>query len=174
MFLVIIRLKNMVKDKQHKRPSWDEYFMSIVDIVGTRGTCDRGRAGTIIVKDKRILTTGYVGAPENCASCDEIDHELNTVIHEDGEKTQHCMRTTHSEQNAICQAARMGISIYGSTLYTRMTPCYACAKMIINCGIKRVVCKNDYHTGERSKEIFKEAGIEYELLNNEVVKYDNM
>ncbi|HNV96815.1 MAG TPA: cytidine/deoxycytidylate deaminase family protein [bacterium] len=164
----------MEKDKQYKRPSWDEYFMSIVDIVGTRGTCDRGRAGTIIVKDKRILTTGYVGAPENCASCDEIGHELNTVIHEDGEKTQHCMRTTHSEQNAICQAARMGISIHGSTLYTRMTPCYACAKMIINCGIKRVVCKNDYHAGDRSKEIFKEAGVKYELLNDEVVKYDNM
>ncbi len=164
----------MSKEQKYKKPTWDEYFLGIMDMVGTRGTCDRGRTGCIVIRDKRILVTGYVGAPEGCKDCDEAGHEMNTVIDEDGEKTQHCIRTTHAEQNAICQAARMGISIYGGTIYTRMTPCYACAKMLINCGIKRVVCKFDYHSGERSKEVFKEAGVKYELINNEVVKYDNM
>lgn len=161
------------KHKKHVRPSWDEYFMGIARAAATRATCDRGRSGCCIAKDKRILVTGYVGSPENCAHCDDAGHEMHIVRHEDGSESQHCIRTTHAEQNAICQAARLGISLVGGTLYCRMTPCYTCAKIIINCGIKRVVCENDYHAGERSKEIFKEAGVEYELLNDELVKYDN-
>jgi dCMP deaminase len=98
---------------------------------------------------------------------------MHTVIHEDGSKSQHCIRTTHAEQNAICEAARMGIALEDGTLYCKMTPCYTCAKMIINAGIKRVVCAQDYHASKRSKEIFEEANIIFDLMSNEEVKYDN-
>ncbi len=162
------------KAKKTKRPSWDEYFLNIVKIVGTRGTCDRGKAGCVIVRDKRILSTGYVGSPAGTAHCDDVGHEMHTVIQEDGTKSRHCIRTTHAEQNAIANAARFGVKLDGATLYCHMTPCYACAKMIINAGIKRVVCDLDYHAGERSKEIFKEAGVKYELINNKMETYDDM
>lgn len=149
-----------------KRPSWDEYFVAIMQVVGTRATCDRGRSGCVIVKDKRILATGYVGAPMGLAHCDEVGHEMSTVVLEDGTESKHCIRTTHAEQNAIVHAARVGISLDGSTLYCNMTPCYACAKMIINAGIKRVVAKKDYHAGARTKEIFTEAKVDFNLLGN--------
>ena len=153
------------------RLTWDEYFMEIVHAVGTRATCDRGRTGAVLVKDKHIISTGYVGAPAGCKSCDDIGHEMHTVIHEDGSQSRHCIRTSHNEENAIAQAAKMGISTDGATLYCMMTPCYTCAKLIINAGIKRVVAEKDYHAGSRSKEIFKEAKVKYELLQSELVKY---
>lgn len=158
----------------YKRPSWDEYFINIMHAVGARATCDRGRTGCVLVKDKHIIATGYVGAPAGCKSCDEIGHEMNTVTQEDGTQSKHCIRTTHNEQNAIAQAAKMGISTDGATLYCMMTPCYTCAKMIINAGIKRVVAEKDYHAGTRSKDIFKEAGVQYELLDQETVTYADM
>lgn len=161
-------------ENNYIRPSWDEYFMKIVEMVGTRSTCDRGRAGCVIVKDKRIVCTGYAGSPVGLPHCDDVGHEMHTVTHADGSQTQHCIRTTHAEQNAICQAARFGVSLEGATLYLKMTPCYVCAKMIINAGIKRVVCEKDYHAGARSKEIFAEAGIQFNILNNEMTTYDNM
>ncbi len=148
--------------------------MSIAELVGSRATCDRGRTGSVIVRDKRILTTGYVGAPSGVQSCDELGHEMHTVVHADGSKTDHCIRGTHAEQNAIIQGARSGVVLSGGTLYLHMTPCYACAKMIINAGIVRVVAKKDYHAGARSKEVFQEAGIHFELLSEEVETYDNM
>lgn len=166
--------ENPQAKEPHRRPSWDEYFMSIAELVGSRATCDRGRSGCVIVKDKRILTTGYVGAPAGVAHCDEVGHEMHTVLNEDGTQSLHCVRTTHAEQNAIAQAARVGVSLNGSTVYCHMTPCYVCAKIIINAGIKRVVALKDYHRGQRSKEIFIEAGVQYELLNNELEVYDNM
>ncbi|MGI5827203.1 MAG: deoxycytidylate deaminase [Patescibacteria group bacterium] len=153
------------------RPSWDEYFSQLAVMVGTRGTCDRGRCGAIITKDRRIVSTGYAGSPVGCRHCDEIGHELHLVTHEDGSETKHCIRTTHAEQNAICQAARFGIALDGGTIYVKMSPCYACAKMIINAGIKRVVCNQDYQDSKRSKEIFKEAGVEFVLLDDTVVSY---
>ena len=162
------------KKSGYKRPSWDEYFLQIVEMVGSRGTCDRGRAGCIVVRDKRILSTGYVGSPIGTCHCDDCGHEMHTVIHENGEKTRHCIRTSHAEQNAIANAARFGISLEGGTLYCHMTPCYTCAKMIINSGIKRVVCNLDYHAGQRSKKIFKEAKLKYELVNNRMQKYQDM
>lgn len=163
-----------MSENKYKRPSWDEYFLELVKTIGTRATCDRGRSGCVIVKDKRILCSGYVGSPAGTAHCDEVGHEMHTVRHEDGHETQHCIRTAHAEQNAIANAARSGVALEGGTLYCHMTPCYACAKMIVNAGIKRVVSNKDYHAGERSKEIFKEAGVSYELVNKEMETYDNM
>lgn len=164
----------MKVEKSYCRPSWDEYFMNIADMVASRGSCDRGRTGCVITKNNRIVSTGYVGSPVGVRHCDEIGHEMHTVKHEDGHESMHCIRTTHNEQNAICQAARFGVALEGSTIYCKMTPCYTCAKMIINAGIKRVVCAKDYHAGERSKEVFAEAGVQYKLLNDEIVTYDNM
>jgi len=161
------------KEQKFVRPSWDEYFMEIVKVVGMRGTCDRGRSGSIIVKDKRIVSTGYVGAPVGLSHCDEVGHEMHTVVHEDNHESRHCIRTTHCEQNAIVQAARFGAAVDGATIYCNMTPCYACAKMIINAGIKRVVCRQDYHAGQRSKEIFAQAGVQYDLLDSKVTEYDD-
>ena len=160
--------------ESYKRPSWDEYFQNLVEVVRTRGTCDRGRTGCVVVRDRRVLATGYVGSPIGTAHCDEVGHEMHTVIHEDHTQTKHCIRTSHAEQNAIANAARFGVALDGATLYCRMTPCYTCAKMIINCGIKRVVCTIDYHAGQRAKEIFKEAGVKFELVSEEVETYDDM
>jgi len=158
----------------YTRPTWDEYFIKIMDMVGSRGSCDRGRSGCVITRDRRIISTGYVGSPVGLPHCDEVGHEMHTVIHEDGSQSRHCIRTAHAEQNAICEAARMGIALDGSTLYCKMTPCYTCAKMIINAGIKRVVCAQDYHASARSKEIFQEAGLEFALLSENMTTYSDM
>ncbi len=163
-----------MENEKHVRPSWDEYFIKLAEMVGTRGTCDRGYAGSIITKNKRILATGYVGAPVGLPSCDEVGHEMHTVTQEDGTISKHCIRTGHAEQNAINNAARVGIAVEGGTLYCKMTPCYKCAQSIINTGIVRVVAMKDYHGGSRSKEIFKEAGVSFELLNSETETYSEM
>ncbi len=167
-------VNNTMPEEKYHRPSWDQYFMEITKMVGSRGTCDRGRSGCVIVKDKRIITTGYVGSPIGLKHCDEVGHEMHTVTHPDSKQTRHCIRTAHAEQNAICQAARFGISLDGATIYAKMTPCYACAKMIINAGIKRVVCELDYHASARSKEIFAEAGIQFNLLFQQINTYRDM
>ncbi|OGI15730.1 MAG: cell division protein DedD [Candidatus Moranbacteria bacterium RBG_19FT_COMBO_42_6] len=163
-----------MESEKCKRPSWNEYFLNIAKIVGSRGTFDRGQIGCVITNDKRIISTGYAGSPVGLPHCDDVGHEMHTVVHEDGHDSRHCIRTTHAEQNAIVQAARFGAALLGATLYCKATPCYSCAKMIINAGIKRVVCEQDYHAGERSKEIFKEAGIQYELVNDVMTEYEDM
>jgi len=157
--------------QKHIRPSWDEYFMSIAEIVGSRATCDRGRSGCVIVKDKRVLVSGYVGSPVGLPHCDEVGHEMHKVTHEDGSETHHCIRTIHAEQNAVAQAARMGISLDGSTVYCKMVPCYTCAKILMNAGIMRIVAAKDYQASSQSKKIFKEGGIILDILNPEVEAY---
>ncbi len=143
--------------KKHVRPTWDEYFMEICRAVAKRGTCDRGRSGCVIVRGKQVLVTGYVGSPVGLPHCDDVGHQFENTIHEDGVERAHCIRITHAEQNAICQAAKLGIPINGATLYCKMEPCPVCAKMIINSGIKRVVCEKRYQSGAQS--LMEEAGI---------------
>lgn len=162
-----------MENTSQTRPNWDEYFIEIMGTVGKRGTCDRGQAGCVITRDNRILATGYAGAPSGIAHCDDVGHEMHTVTHADGRESQHCIRTTHAEQNALMSAARHGVSTENATLYCKMTPCYICAKLIINAGIKRVIALNDYHAGNRSKEVFNEANVSYELLNNQIEAYEN-
>ena len=157
----------------YERPTWDDYFMEVADAIAKRATCDRGRSGCVIARDKMILATGYVGAPTGLPHCDDVGHQLKKVVHEDGTVTQHCVRTVHAEQNAICQAARHGIGIEGATLYCRMTPCRTCAMLIINCGIRRVVCERKYHAGAESEEMFRTAGILLEYKHEEIQKYNN-
>jgi len=163
----------MKKNKEEKfvRPSWDEYFLELADAVAKRATCDRGRSGCVIVRDKRILVTGYVASPAGFPHCDDVGHLMKTVVNEDGTKSEHCMRTVHAEQNAICQAAYLGVSINGATVYCRMTPCRTCAMLLINCGIKRVYCERKYHAGTESEEMFAKAGIKIEYKFNETQQY---
>ena len=159
-------------ETKYQRPSWDEYFMEIANTVSKRATCDRGRSGCVIVRDRQILVTGYVGSPKGLPHCDEVGHQFRRVLHEDGTVSEHCVRTVHAEQNAICQAAKLGISLDGATLYCRMTPCRVCAMLIINCGIKRVVCEKKYHDGAESEEMFKIAGVQLEFFSEDVMKYE--
>ncbi|MEI6820958.1 MAG: cytidine/deoxycytidylate deaminase family protein [Bacteroidota bacterium] len=160
-----------MEQEKYVRPSWDEYFVEIANTVAKRATCNRGRSGCVIVRDKQILVTGYVGSPMGMPHCDDIGHLFKKVVHEDDKITEHCMRTVHAEQNAICQAAKLGISLLDSTLYCRMTPCRTCAMLIINCGIKRVVCERKYHAGAESEEMFKMAGISISFVYDEVQQY---
>ena len=159
------------KEEESTRPSWDAYFMEVANAASKRATCDRGRSGCVIARDKQIMVSGYVGSPTGFPHCDEVGHQIKKVTHENGEVTEHCMRTVHAEQNAICQAAKIGVSIAGATLYNRMTPCRTCAMLLINCGIKRVVCERRYHQGEESERMFKEAGVEIEYKYDEVQEY---
>ncbi len=141
------------------RASWDEYFMEIAEIVKTRSTCIRRQVGAVIVKDNRIITTGYNGSPAGTYNC--IDRgickriELNIPS---GERHELC-RALHAEQNAIIQAAKNGVSTEGGTIYVTVQPCVICAKMIINAGIKKIVYKGPY-PDELSLEMIAEAGIE--------------
>lgn len=141
------------------RPGWDEYFMEMSYVISKRATCLRRKVGAIIVKDRRILSTGYNGAPKGLKHCTEIGSCLREELKiPSGERHEIC-RGVHAEQNAIIQAAVFGISIEGATLYTTNFPCSICAKLIINASIKKVVYAEAYKD-ELSLELFKEAGVE--------------
>lgn len=155
------------------RISWDEYFMELMDTVAKRATCDRGRSGCLIVRDRRIVSTGYVGSPPGLPHCDDVGHLMKEVIDEDGTVRNHCVRTIHAEQNAICQAARYGISLEGTTLYCKMEPCRVCAMLIISSGIKKVVAKKKYHAAQETRDMFREAGVELVVVDNEIETYTN-
>lgn len=154
------------------RVPWDEYFLNLIKSISTRATCDRGRSACVIVRDKRILATGYVGSPPGMPHCDEVGHLLKKVVDENGSITTHCMRTIHCEQNAIAQAARFGLPLEGSTIYLNMEPCSTCAKLIASVGIKRVVCERKYHAGAEARDILNQTGVRLEVLHDEVEKYD--
>lgn len=161
-----------MEQELYVRPSWDDYFLEIADTVAKRATCNRGRSGCVIARGRQILVTGYVGSPAGLPHCDEVGHQFRKLIHEDGSVTQHCVRTVHAEQNAICQAAKLGVSIEGATLYCRMTPCRTCAMLIINCGIERVVCEKRYHAGKDAEELFRAANVSLVYQSEELLSYE--
>ncbi len=154
------------------RPCWVVLFLVVMVAFCYRATCGRGRSGCVIAKENQLLVTGYVGSPVGLPHCDEVGHQMKKVIHEDGTVTEHCVRTVHAEQNAICQAAKRGVSLDGATLYCRMTPCRVCAMLIINCGIKRVICERKYHAGTESEDMFRTAGVTLEFFHEEVQQYE--
>ncbi|MBL6929803.1 MAG: cell division protein DedD, partial [Rhodospirillales bacterium] len=129
------------------------------------------RSGCVIVRDNRILTSGYVGSPPGLDHCDEVGHLMKKVIDDDGQTRDHCMRTIHAEQNAICQAARHGISLADATLYCKMEPCRVCAMMIISVGIKRVVALRRYHAAQETRDMFEHAGIGLDIVEDVVEAY---
>ncbi|SMC38270.1 deoxycytidylate deaminase [Sporomusa malonica] len=141
------------------RPSWDEYFMNITNVVATRSTCLRRQIGAVIVKDQRLLSTGYNGAPSGLAHCGETGcvRAVNQVP--SGERQELC-RGLHAEQSAVVQAARYGVSIHGATIYSTHQPCSACTKILLNAGIKRVVYQYSY-PDKLAEQLIAEAGIEY-------------
>jgi len=140
------------------RPSWDEYFIDIARHVATRSTCMRRHVGAIIVKDKRILATGYNGAPTGLPHCEETGCLRQELGIPSGQRQEIC-RGLHAEQNAIVQAALHGVAIRGSDVYCTHQPCITCAKMIINAGIRRVVCAEEYPDGF-ARPMLEEAGVE--------------
>jgi len=143
-----------------KRPSWDEYFMEITDLVATRATCLRRKVGAILVKDRRILATGYNGPPKGVPHCDELGGCLREKLGIPSGERQELSRAVHAEQNAIIQAAKMGTNIDGATLYVTNHPCFICAKMLINAGVKKIIYKEGY-PDKYSKEILREAHVEF-------------
>jgi dCMP deaminase len=145
------------------RPSWDEYFLKMTFLVAERSTCRRHHVGAIIVRDKRILTTGYNGAPSGCKDCLELGCLREELKIPSGERHELC-RGVHAEQNAIIQAGSYGININGATMYCTHSPCLICAKMIVNAKIKRFVTYKDY-PDENFKNLFKEAGVEFVKLD---------
>ncbi|MCL4394243.1 MAG: cytidine/deoxycytidylate deaminase family protein [Chloroflexi bacterium] len=140
------------------RPSWDSYFMQIALDVATRSTCLRRQVGAVIVKDKRILTTGYNGAPRGLAHCLEIGCMRERLAIPSGERTELC-RGLHAEQNAIIQAALYGVPIAGADIYSTHQPCVLCAKMIVNADIRRIVYRGSY-PDEIARAMLAEAGTE--------------
>lgn len=144
------------------RPSWDEYFMQIVDVIKTRSTCIRRQIGACIVHDKHIISTGYNGVPTGLKHCIDVGCMREKLHIPSGERHELC-RGTHAEQNAIIQAALNGVSTKDSTIYISVSPCSVCAKMIINAGIKRVVYEGDY-PDELSLQFLNEAGIDIEKI----------
>lgn len=139
------------------RPSWDEYFMEIVELIKTRSTCLRRQVGALIIKDKRILATGYNGAPIGCRHCTDIGCMREKLQIPSGQRHELC-RAIHAEQNAIVQAAYSGTSVSEGTMYVTHQPCVLCAKMAINAGIKKIVFKGDY-PDTLAMELLEEAGI---------------
>lgn len=137
------------------RPDWPYYFMDIAGRVASRSTCPRRAVGAVIVKEKRILSTGYNGAPSGMDHCTDVG-----CLMVEG----HCVRTLHAEQNAIIQAAQFGVSTRGAEIYTTSSPCLTCAKMIINAGIRKVWYWEGY-PDELASEFLQAAGVELVRLD---------
>jgi len=140
-----------------ERPDWDHYFMQIATVVSSRSTCMRKQVGALLVLNKRILTTGYNGAPGGLTHCGEVGCLRQELQVPSGERHELC-RGLHAEQNAIIQAAVHGVAIKDSVLYCTLYPCAVCAKMLINAGVSSLVLKENY-SDNLAKNIFTEAGI---------------
>lgn len=143
--------------RKKKRPDWDEYFLGIARLVSERSTCLRRNVGALIVKNRRILTTGYNGTPSGITHCEVTGCLREKLKVPSGERHELC-RGLHAEQNAIIQAALYGVDIGGGTLYCTNQPCSICAKMLINAGIKEIVMESGY-PDQMAREFFEEAGI---------------
>jgi dCMP deaminase len=162
---IMVKKKVSAKDlslKVNHRPDWDTYFLDIADLVSRRSTCLRRAVGAGLVRDRRILATGYNGAPSKLEHCLDIGCLRQQLKVPSGERHELC-RGLHAEQNVIIQAALHGVITKGSTLYCTNHPCVICAKMIINAGIIRIVVRDVYHD-KLAAEMLKEAGITVKQL----------
>ena len=148
-----------------KRPSWDDYFMNIAHNVAQRSTCIRRHVGAILVKDKRIIATGYNGVPSALKHCSEIGCMRKNLGIPSGKQHELC-RAVHAEQNAIIQAARYGVTTQGSTLYCTTQPCSLCAKMMINAGVVEIIYEGGY-PDELSSKLLDEANIKVRRMKRD-------
>ena len=154
--------------KKLKRPTWDEYFLKTAHLVSQRSTCLRRQVGAVLVKDKRILATGYNGAPCGLAHCEDTGCLREKLGVPSGERHELC-RGLHAEQNVLLQAALHGVSVAGSSLYITNAPCSICAKMIINAGIKEIIYEGNY-PDEMALDFLKEAAIQLKKVTAETVR----
>lgn len=141
-----------------KRPGWDEYFMSIAQVVASRSNCIKRKVAAIIVKDRRIISTGYNGTPRGTRNCNEGGCPRCNALAQSGTSLEECY-CSHGEENAITQAAYHGTSLKGASLYTTFSPCLLCTKMIINAGITEVVYNHEYPLAGTSLSLLTEAGV---------------
>lgn len=159
-------MKNLLNKNTQmaNRPSWDEYFFNIAELVRSRANCLRRQVGAVIVKDYRILSTGYNGTPHGIKNCSQggcercLKRDKGEIDRYEYEESCICL---HAEQNAIIQAAYLGVSTKDATLYCTTNPCSSCAKMLINAGVKRVVCRIEHHDQE-GINLLKKAGVKVE------------
>jgi dCMP deaminase len=140
----------MAQDEVVKRADWDNYFMSIAQVVATRSTCQRKYVGAVLVRNRTILSTGYNGSIRGMPHCTDVGHMM-----EEG----HCVATIHAEANAIIQAARNGVMIEGATNYVTASPCWSCFKQLANAGVQRI-CYGEFYRDERIFDVAKKIGIE--------------
>jgi dCMP deaminase len=146
------------------RPGWDQYFMDIAKVAASRSNCLKRKVAAIIVRDKRIISTGYNGTPRGTKNCNEGGCPRCNSLATSGTNLDECL-CSHGEENAIVQAAYHGVGLSGSTIYSTLAPCLMCAKMIINSGIAEVVYNKDYQLNESAFRLFQEAGIEVRKLS---------
>jgi dCMP deaminase len=144
-------------DEKLLRADWDHYFMAIAQQVSTRATCKRKSVGAILVIDRTIISTGYNGSVKGMAHCTDVG-----CMMEDG----HCVRSVHAEANAIIQAAKNGVRINGTTIYTTASPCWNCFKLIVNSGVTKIIF-GELYRDERITQFAKEAGVELFHLKEE-------
>lgn len=124
------------------RPTWDQMFLEMCDVVAKRASCDRKHVGAVLVKDNRVIATGYNGSVPGLEHCDDIGHDM-----EEG----HCVRTVHAEVNVISQAAKLGISTDSTTLYCNTLPCWHCFKTIVSAGIRKIVYRDEYPSSGQNR-----------------------
>lgn len=155
-----------MKTKSDKRPGWDIYFMDIAHVVTRRGNCMRRQVAAVIVKDRRIISTGYNGTPRGVKNCFEGGCPRCSSKAPSGSALGECI-CSHAEENAITQAAYHGIPLAGSTLYATISPCIICAKMVINAGIVEVVYEGEYQFTRQIKSLLKQAGVKCRKIKRE-------
>lgn len=160
------RLDFVLKHDRKKRPSWDQYFMNVADVVASRASCLRRNVGAVLVKDKQIIATGYNGPPKGHPTCDELGGCLRDLAKVPSGQRFEISRAVHAEQNAISQAAENGISTKGATLYCTTYPCILCIRTIINAGIKKVIYK-EYYPDDGTTDIAKRSNIEMIQFKND-------
>ena len=146
------------RKNEDSRPSWDEYFMRIAEVVATRANCSRRKVAAVVVSERRIISTGYNGTPRGVKNCFEGGCPRCSGEAPSGAALEECI-CVHAEQNAICQAAYYGIRLAGATIYVTISPCLTCAKLIINAGIREVVYGGDYAFSKQTKKLLREAGV---------------
>jgi dCMP deaminase len=147
-----------------RRPDWDTYFMDIARVVATRGNCLRRQVAAVVVRDQRIISTGYNGTPRGVRNCCEGGCARCAGDAPSGAALSDCV-CCHAEENAITQAAYHGIAVRSATLYSTLSPCLVCAKMMINAGIQEVVYETEYEFGEQTRALLHEGGVRYRRLN---------
>jgi dCMP deaminase len=153
----------MAKKAKDPRPSWDEYFMNIAQVVASRSNCSRRHVGAVIVRNRHILSTGYNGTPHGVTNCFDGGCPRCAHTKASGTHLEECL-CVHAEQNAICQAALHGHAIEDATIYVTISPCLTCAKLIINSGIREVVYEGEYAFLDAVKDIFKQSNVKYRRL----------